>query len=602
MNDNKIGNDHIAWIRNSQRLLDSLNIGYSLTDLNNVILEVNDTLLRKTGSKREDLIGKRLNDLFPEQDLEKLRTIDKRVGEFEDIDAFFQYDFFLRSPEGEIVPYLACISANFDEDGEPVTFNNLVSDISELKKVESALENEKKLLEAVLFGIGDCVTVFSVKGDVLIENLKGQKIRGDRKKPLLTLIHGNQKTINLKAGETVRSYDARIEAVHNDKGEVFAFVETLTDKTDQIQLEKQTHELNRMIRTMGRREVESVIIGKSPAIQKVFDLIMKCSEVDSNVLVLGETGVGKEVTARSIHQLSRRKEHPFVAINCGALPESLLESELFGHVKGAFTGAISDRPGLFREASGGTLFLDEIGDISPQMQVKLLRVLQEREIRPLGDSRKYAVDVRVITATNKDLDQLMRLGQFRMDLYYRIAVIPIIVPPLRDRTDDILLLARHFIEKYKKRNSGPSKNISHKAQKLLTGYRWPGNIRELENSVEYAMAMSRSDTLRSTDFPFYLSSLSTPEKQEGESGKQNATSSIDREDGAEPDEFRGQPKQSLVHFMEQQEKQGILLALKTYFGNRDLAAKSLGISRVSLWRKMKKHGLSGWKYPKESLN
>lgn len=600
MNASKIGNDHIAWIRNSQRLLDSLNIGYSLTDLDNVILEVNDTLLRNTGATREDLVGRRLNDLFPEHDLELLKTIDKRVGECADIDAFFQYDFFLRSPEGEIVPYLACISANFDENGKPVTYNNLVTDIRELKKAESALANEKKLLEAVLFGIGDCVTVFSVKGDILIENPKGQEIRGDRKKPSLALTHGNQKTMDLKVGKTVRSYDARIEAVHNDKGEVFAFVETLTDKTDRIQLEKQTHELNRMIRTIGRREIESVMIGKSLAMEKVFDLILKCAEVDSNVLILGETGVGKEMAAKSIHSLSKRKDRPFVAVNCGALPDALLESELFGHVKGAFTGAISDRPGLFREASGGTLFLDEIGDVSSQMQVKLLRVLQEKEVRPLGDSRKYAVDIRVITATNKDLDHLIRQERFRSDLYYRIVVIPITLPPLRHRADDILLLARHFIEKYDKNNHGPLKNISHAAQKLLSRYSWPGNIRELENSIEYAIAMSRSDTLRSTDFPFHLSSGNKPEEQAEKNEKQDpGLPEVEKDNGFKKAESGEQQNKSLSRLMQEQERQSLLSALHAYFGNRDLAAKSLGISRVSLWRKMKRCGLSGWKYAKE---
>jgi two-component system, NtrC family, response regulator PilR len=601
MDSNRAGNDHIGWIRNSQRLLNSLNVGYILTDLDNVILEINDALIRLSGYKRENFIGRRLNDFFLESDLEKLRSFDKRAGEFEDINAFFQYEWFSRNPVGEVIPILCSISANFDKNGKPVTFNNLVSDISELKKAQSALENEKKLLEAVLFGIGDCVTVFSVSGEILIKNPEGETIRGTRNKPLLALAQGNQKSLDLKVGKEIRSYDARIEAVHDEKGEIFAYVETLTNTTDRKKLEKQTQELNRIRRSMSRREMESTMIGKSQAIQKVFDLVLKCAEVDSNILILGETGVGKEMAARFIHSLSRRKEQPFVAVNCGALPDSLLESELFGHVKGAFTGAISDRSGLFREASGGILFLDEIGDISSQMQVKLLRALQEKEVRPLGDSRKYAVDVRVITATNKDLDQLMRREQFRTDLYYRIAVIPLIIPPLRDRGDDILLLARHFIEKYCKRSDHPPKIISHKSQELLMRYPWPGNIRELENSIEYALAMSKSDTLRSTDFPFNLLSGNKPSEKAGKTGDPVAINPVQAE-MAKPPVIEKTALSRLSGPTPEEEKEAILSALNNYFGNRDLAARALGISRVSLWRKMKKHGLSGWKYQKDCEN
>jgi len=261
MDSNRTENDHIGWIRNSQRLLNSLNVGYILTDLDNVILEVNEALVRISGGYgRKDLIGRRLNDFFLASDLEKLKSFDKRAGEFEDINAFFQYEFCVRNPAGEVIP----IPANFDNNGNPVTFNNLVSNISELKKAESALENEKKLLETVLFGIGDCVTVFSVSGGILIKNPEGQTIRGTRKKPLLALVHGSQKSLDLKVGKEIRSYDARIDAVHDEKGQVFAYVETLTDTTDRKKLEKQTQELNRIRRSMGRREMESTMIGNVP--------------------------------------------------------------------------------------------------------------------------------------------------------------------------------------------------------------------------------------------------------------------------------------------------------------------------------------------------
>ena len=600
MNSNRIRNDHIGWVRNSQRLLNSLNVGYLLTDSDNIILEVNDAIIRISGYSRENLVGHRLEKFYLESDLEKLQLLEKRVGEFDDIDEFYQYEFYTRDAKGEIIPFWASISANFDENGKPVTFNNLVADISELKKTQSALENEKKLLEAVLFGIGDCVTIFSVDGNILIENPNGQTIRGKRKSPLLALNHGNEKRLNLKSGKEARNYEAKIEAVHDDKGTVFAYIETLTDTTDKIKLEKQTRELDRMRRSLRRREIESKMIGNSQAIQNVFDLILKCAEVDSNVLILGETGVGKEMAARAIHNMSQRKDQPFIAVNCGALPDSLLESELFGHVKGAFTGATTDRPGLFREASGGTLFLDEIGDISPQMQVKLLRVLQEKEVRPLGDSRTYSVDIRVITATNKDLDQLMRQEGFRTDLYYRIAVIPVTVPPLRYRGDDILLLVRHFINKYGKKAKDRSKTVSHKGQELLMRYTWPGNIRELENSIEYALAMSKSETIRSTDFPFKMFSSKNASIPDEDTRRQPDMDVVAQEMEKTQAATELKPLMRLSGPPEEEEKEVILSALNRYFGNKDVAAEALGISRVTLWRKMKKHGLSGWKYQKQT--
>ena len=593
--------DPFGCIGNSQRLFNSLNVGYLLTNLDNVILDMNDAMERISGYTREEMIGRHVTDFLLESQIEELRRLDKRVDEIEDANDFFQYEFNSRKANGETYTSLLSFSANFDQDGNRVSFNNLFLDISEIKQAQSDLENEKKLLEAVLFGIGDCVTVFSVEGRMLIESPNSRAIRGNRQSPLLPLVHGNEKSINLKVGKETRSYSARIKAVHDDKAEVFAFVETLTDTTDRKKLEKQTRELNRIRKSLSRREIESKMVGKSRAMEKIVDLIIRWADVDSNVLILGETGVGKEVAAKAVHNMSQRKDQPFIGVNCGALPDALLESELFGHVKGAFTGATADRPGLFREASGGTLFLDEIGDISPQMQVKLLRALQEKEIRPLGGSRTYNVDVRVITATNKDLDQLMHQGRFRADLYYRIAVIPMILPPLRERGDDILLLARHFIEKYDKNKRQKSKTISHKGQALLMHYSWPGNIRELENAIEYALAMSRSETVRSTDFPFKLLSEKKASTPVDNLKNQPAPDRVSEKKESKPD---SEHKTSILRLSgptEEEEKEAILSALNVYIGKRELAAEALGISRASLWRKMKKHGLSEWKYQKETV-
>ena len=305
--------------------------------------------------------------------------------------------------------------------------------------------------------------------------------------------------------------------------------------------------------------------------QGVFETIVRCAEVDSSVLISGETGVGKEVAARAIHGQSHRKDKPFVAVNCGALPEALLESELFGHVKGAFTGAISDRAGLFREAHEGTLFLDEIGELDMSMQVKLLRVLQERKVRPVGSDRFYPVDVRILCATNQNLSARIQQGKFRMDLYYRVAVIPLLIPPLRERAEDILRLAGHFIEKHQKKERRHLKTLSLSTQQLLLQYNWPGNIRELENVIEHALAMSRESEIAPACLPLQI--LCPETVVPANIHETDLAATIDD----------GQTRRR------EQEYRAITEALSMHDGKLGAAARELGISRVTLWRKRKKY-------------
>src|ERR1700738_4114220 len=231
------------------------------------------------------------------------------------------------------------------------------------------------------------------------------------------------------------------------------------------------------------------IIGQSPKMRAIFDLIQTVAPQNSRVLITGESGTGKELVARAIHENSARANAPFITINCGAFPETLLESELFGYVKGAFTGATENRQGLFRAAHGGTLFMDEIGNMSLTMQVKLYRVLQEEKVRPIGSTEESDVDVRIIAATNKDFEKEIAEGRFREDLYYRLSVIPILVPPLRERRGDIPLFSRHFLDTFRKVMEKPVESISPEAMRRLESYDWPGNVRELENTMERAVAL-----------------------------------------------------------------------------------------------------------------
>ena len=256
-----------------------------------------------------------------------------------------------------------------------------------------------------------------------------------------------------------------------------------------------SREIRRLKALVGERYEFENIIGKSKKMQEVMEQISRTAEIDSNVCIYGESGTGKELIAKSLHLLSSRKEKLFVAINCAAIPEGLLEAELFGYEKGAFTGAVRNKKGFFAQADGGTIFLDEISEMSESMQAKLLRVLQEKEFHPLGAEKPVKVDVKIIAATNKNLEDEVKSGNFREDLFYRIHVIPVYIPPLRERKEDIPLLVDHFMKKFAGNMKKEIKGISTPALQKLLSYEWPGNVRELENSIEYAVAMTTGDII-----------------------------------------------------------------------------------------------------------
>jgi two-component system response regulator PilR (NtrC family) len=268
-------------------------------------------------------------------------------------------------------------------------------------------------------------------------------------------------------------------------------------------------------REMASQSSFAQLVGQSEAMQKVFDVVRKVADSKSNVLICGESGTGKELVARAIHYNSARSSMPFVAVNCSAVPETLLESELFGHMKGSFTGAISNKAGLFEVANGGTIFLDEIGDTTPTIQVKLLRVIQEREFRRVGGSQDVKVDVRIVAATNKDLEKAVADGSFREDLYYRLDVIPIRLPPLRLRSGDIPLLVNHFLERFSKESGKPMPVLSAEAMHVLLGQEWRGNVRELENLIERVVAFSTGGLVTDADVRGWLHRPVAPQEQQG---------------------------------------------------------------------------------------
>jgi PAS domain S-box-containing protein len=347
-----------------------------------------------------------------------------------------------------------------------------------------------------------------------------------------------------------------VNLLYDERGQMAGAVGTFQD----------LRELRRFIHGPAGQDRFDSIVGRHSRMLEIFEAIKIAAESDVRVLIRGESGTGKELIARAIHSHSHRKEAPFVKVVCGAMPESLLESELFGHVKGAFTGAHRDKQGRLELADGGTVFLDEVGDISLASQVKLLRFLQEQEFEPVGSNTTKKVDVRVIAATNKDLESLVEAGLFREDLFYRLNVFSISVPPLRDRKEDIPLLVSHILERLNARRPKGIRDLSPSALNILMEYDWPGNVRELENAIEHAFVCTKGHIILPHVLPAYLHHRTTPADEESQ--------------------------RPMDQWLSSRERDLILSSLEASNWRLTEASKKLGISRTTLWRKMKKHNIS----------
>lgn len=354
--------------------------------------------------------------------------------------------------------------------------------------------------------------------------------------------------------------------VRDAYGRLRGVVETVTDLTELKEARKKVEEA--LIRLSELHRFDR-IIGKSRGIQQVFYAIKAAALSDATVLIQGESGTGKELVAGAIHYNSARSHMPLITVNCSALSETLLESELFGHIKGAFTGALRDRKGRFEEADGGTIFLDEVGEISPYIQVKLLRVLQEKEIERVGESLRRKIDIRIIAATKRDLLELVKRGEFREDLYYRLKVFPIQIPPLRSRKEDIPLLVSHFISEQNRKTGKNIQGVSQRAMRILMDYNWPGNVRELENSIEHAFVLCDNEYIDVFDLPLEI--------------RQLAYQPLKRNFSLKTGYFykRG----SLT-------KQQLIELLHKCNWNKAEVARQIGLSRTAVWKYMKK-----WEIP-----
>jgi two-component system, NtrC family, response regulator HydG len=351
--------------------------------------------------------------------------------------------------------------------------------------------------------------------------------------------------------------------LRDETGAVVGGVETFVDITEVVAQERV---IFRLRRELTREDSFHGILGKSPTMRQLFNLITSAAQSEAPVVITGESGTGKELVAAAIHRLSNRSNGPFIKVNSAALNESLLESELFGHVKGAFTGADRSRMGRFEAANGGDIFLDEIGDMPSTTQSKLLRVLQEKVIEKVGDHRAIPVDVRVISATNKDLPTLMASGDFREDLYYRIGVIPIHLPPLRERAEDIPLLVENFVERARLKTKRLIQGISKEALDLLMTYAWPGNIRQLINVIDYTFVVCPEGTILPEHLPISITRTAPAGPRAGVSRSNTADRTVNKE--------------------------AVLQALKNAQGKKMAAARLLGVSRVTLWKWLKEYEIN----------
>ncbi len=465
----------------------------------------------------------------------------------------------------------------------------------ELEQSRRELAIGYQRLEAVLDATGEAMAMYDVAGRLAFANRRYEQVFGLResemkelspealdahfrerfRRPYLSgtagtgLIEGGGELLEQDGADTAsdkRLFYRGTAPVHDSTGEVMGKLYVYRDVSRELELERTKAELSFLrggLETGGSFEG---IIGASPSMQRIYTLMRQAAENEITVLLQGESGTGKELVAQSLHSNSARKAAPFVAINCAAIPETLIESELFGHERGAFTGATSQRIGAFERADGGTIFLDEIGDMRPDLQAKLLRVLQEREVQRVGGSAAIPIDVRVIAATNKNLDVAVRDGKFREDLLYRVAGFPIEIPPLRERRTDIALLADHFLNKHAGRTDSSVKGISTAAARLLIQYDWPGNVRELDHAIERAVLLEKTDVLQAESLP---ERLLLPDARARDSSM---------------------PASSLP--LAEVERQALIEALRASGNNITQAARALGINRGTLHRKLKKYGLT----------
>jgi PAS domain S-box-containing protein len=552
--------------------MEQLGDGVAFIDKDLRIVSWSDSAERITGYTQEQVLGQPCKQILGSQLCETNCTLRRVLASGEPVSSVVA-----TTKTAQKTKISLTVSATPLKDtrskvvGAVLTFRNL----SEIQAISNELTHERNTLCAILESIADGVFTVDAEWRITSFNRAAERITGFRREEAIgkecsSIFRSNacKETCPLRESMRTRSQVSNFEifiiskrhkrvpisvssaALVDEEGDVIGGVETFRDLS----------ELKYLSSELSKRYSFANIIGKSPRMQEIYQLLETVSDTSSTVLVLGETGTGKELVARAVHYNSARKEKPFVKVLCAALPENLLESELFGHVRGAFTGAIRDKPGRFEMAHGGTMFLDEIAEISPAVQAKLLRVLESGEFERVGGLKTIKTDVRIVAATNRDLKSLIREGQFREDLYYRLNVIAINLPPLRDRRDDIPLLIQHLVAKFALETGKEIERVSPQVMDILLDHDWPGNVRQLENAVEHAFVHCRGKTVQVQHLP---EELIHPEEPVISSGLS----------------------------LEEAEKELILGSLERNNWSKTKTARELKVPRTTLWRKIKKYGI-----------
>jgi PAS domain S-box-containing protein len=571
-------------------LMESVSDALVVIDEGKRVLSINSAASILFGAKRDEVVGMACKELVQSElcgdpcPFEESRSKGDTVANFN----------IRLAGKNEGTPVCMHTSPVKVDGGD---FSGVVENIRVINHIQSLIQDlegayeesleEKKRVEAILNSIAEAVITIDKNWQITSFNLYAEKMTGFSAEEALGMQcrdvigldlcgEGCPMEETLKSGRNVSNVetvlmarDGRLIPVSSstalfrgEGGEVLGGVETY----------RNLEEIEKIAEKRRARTPYRDIVGKTSRIKGIFDLIEVIKDTDSTVLITGESGVGKELFAKAIHDLSSRRKKPFVKVNCAALTEGLLESELFGHVRGAFTGALSDKLGRFESAAGGTIFLDEIGDVPLLTQVKLLRVLQDHEFERVGSSKTLKVDVRVIAATNRDLKKLMSEDKFREDLFYRLNVIPIHVPPLRERIDDLAEIIDHILSRLSAKGIKSVEGVSPDAMRCLMGYPWPGNVRELENIIERAVVCSRGDVITVSELAEEVLDYCR-ERQKGI--------------------FRGSPyaRSEENDASDFDERELILRTLEKNRWNRGETARELKIDRTTLWRKMKKYGL-----------
>ncbi len=558
-----------------QSIIDAIEEGYIEVNLKGTTVFCNDAFCRITGYPKNELIGLNYRGYMDQNMAEVVYAAYNESYRTGVPNKGFHYEIIRKTGERRIIENSISLIKN--SEGHRTGFRSVVRDITKRKRTEDELERHRSRLQAIFRSVNDAIITVDpemvvVEVNKASENVCGLAV-GECEGKLFTdcLYQCNKKchdVINeaLRNRATIKEYQIECRHSYRSHQRVILTISPLLSQHDQfmgsvVVIRDITRISDLEQELKGKHHFQNLIIGKSEEMQNIYELLGSLADLDTNVLITGESGTGKSLAAKALHYSGSRASKPIVTVNCSVLSENLLESELFGHVKGAFTGAIKDYQGRFQSAQGGTLLLDEIGDISQRIQVKLLRVLEEREFERVGESIPIKVDARVIACTNHDLKKKVMLGEFREDLYYRLKVMEVVLPPLRKRIEDIPLLVERFCEVFNKRFNKGIQGLSDEVLNLFMNYHWPGNIRELGHSIEHAFVLCNNSIISLSDIPVEIKEHLGARKMAREK-----------------------------RFVEGPEK--ILTVLEKTDWNKTKAARILGVDRSTIYRKIHKYGLS----------